>query len=66
MIISVLQSNKDYLMQYNKEIPKTWDDLIETAEYIMKKEKEKHKNSTLIGYNGLFPSNIFNYKYNII
>ncbi|ORY55562.1 periplasmic binding protein-like II [Neocallimastix californiae] len=57
MIISVLQSNKDYLMQYNKEIPKTWDDLIETAEYIMKKEKEKHKNSTLIGYNGLFPNN---------
>jgi len=35
-----LLSNNDYLTKYNKQIPKTWDELMETARYICKKEKE--------------------------
>jgi len=44
------------LRKYNKEIPKTWDDLIDTAKFIIKKEKEIG-NEDIIGYNGLFPGN---------
>jgi len=46
-----LYSNFELLGRYNKSIPKTWDELIETCKYIMEKEKE---NSDLICYNGLF------------
>ncbi len=35
-------------------MPKTWDELIETAKYILEEEK-KLNNTALIGYNGLFP-----------
>eukprot|EP00833_Pecoramyces_ruminatium_P014442 jgi/Orpsp1_1/1188474/evm.model.d7180000065132.1 len=52
----VLYSNMKYLNMYGKEVPKTWDDLIETSEFILKKERLKN-NTSLIGYNGLFPDN---------
>jgi len=47
----VLYSNKMILNKYNKTIPKTWDELIDTCEYIMEKEKNDPE---LICYNGLF------------
>ncbi|ORX87141.1 hypothetical protein BCR32DRAFT_11612 [Anaeromyces robustus] len=50
-------SNMNYLNKYNKPIPRTWDELIETAEFILKEEKEKYNNTEIIGYNGLFPDN---------
>jgi len=42
------------LNEYGKSIPKTWDELIDTAKFISVKEKEKG-NTNLILYNGLFP-----------
>jgi len=56
LIFTVLFSNENYLKKYGKESPKTWDELIETSEYIMKEEKEKYNNN-ILGYNGLFPGN---------
>jgi len=56
LIISVLHSNVNYLRKHNKDVPKTWSELIETTEYIL--EKEKDDNPDLIGYNGLFPGNL--------
>jgi len=41
------------LEKYNKKIPKTWDELLETANYILNEEK-KMNNTELIGYNGFF------------
>jgi len=41
------------LDKYQKRIPTTWDELIETAKYITKKEGEK--GNEVVGYNGLFP-----------
>jgi len=49
----VLYSNKKYLDRYNKTIPKTWDELIETSKYILNHEREI-ANTDLIGYTGLF------------
>jgi len=46
----VLYSNEILLNKYNKSIPKTWDELIETCKYIMAKENDPE----LICYNGLF------------
>jgi len=46
----VLYSNKRLLNKYDKSIPKTWDELIDTCHYIMKKEND----TELICYNGLF------------
>jgi len=51
----VLYSNTKLLEKYNKPIPKTWDELIDTCEYIM--EKEKNNTTDLICYNGLFDGN---------
>jgi len=50
--ISVLYSNQILLSKYGKEVPKTWDELISTANYILEKERELN-NTELIGYNGL-------------
>ena len=50
--ISALYSNKVLLDAYGKEIPKTWDELIDTARYIIQQEKEKNPEANLIGYNG--------------
>jgi len=44
------------LKKYDKKIPKTWDELIKTAKYILEKEKERD-NTQIIGYNGLFSGN---------
>jgi len=49
----VLFSNKKLLNNYNKPIPKTWDELIETCKYIMDREND----TELICYNGLFDGN---------
>jgi len=43
------------LNEYDKPIPKTWDELIETSLYITQQEKEKG-NPNVVAYNGLFPS----------
>jgi len=50
-IFNVLYSNKQLLSKYSKLIPKTWDELIDTCQYIMEKEKNNPK---LICYNMLF------------
>ncbi|ORX87618.1 periplasmic binding protein-like II, partial [Anaeromyces robustus] len=50
---SVLYSNKYLLSKYNKNIPKTWDELISTSKEILNEEK-KLNNTDLISYNGLF------------
>ncbi|OUM58224.1 hypothetical protein PIROE2DRAFT_16567 [Piromyces sp. E2] len=50
-----LYSNKIYLEKYKREVPQTWDELIETSEYIINKERENN-NFNLVGYNGLFPN----------
>jgi len=50
----VLYSNTGLLNKYEKEIPKTWDELIETGKFILENER-KNGNIDLIGYNGLFP-----------
>ncbi|ORX86586.1 hypothetical protein BCR32DRAFT_240855 [Anaeromyces robustus] len=46
-----LFSNKRLLKKYNKKIPKTWDELIETGKEILEKERALN-NTDLIGYNG--------------
>lgn len=53
----MLYSNMEYLKKYEKEIPQTWDELLETAKYILENEKEKG-NDKLIGYNGYIPGTI--------
>jgi len=50
----VLYSNIPLLEKHGKEVPKTWDELIDTALYIIEKEKEEG-NENIVGYNGLFP-----------
>ncbi|ORX80086.1 periplasmic binding protein-like II [Anaeromyces robustus] len=52
---TVLYSNPTYLQKYNKSIPKTWKDLLETSKEILD-EENKLGNSKLMGYNGLFNS----------
>lgn len=52
MTIDSFYSNKLLLAKYDKEIPKTWDQMIETAKEILTKEKDLN-NTSLIGYNGL-------------
>jgi len=47
---SLLYSNKALLSKYNKPIPQTWDELIETSLYI----KEQENDPNLIAYNGFF------------
>jgi len=51
---SVLYSNIELLNKYNKEIPKTWDELYDTGKYIMEEEIKRNNNTDLIIYNGLF------------
>jgi len=47
-----LYSNKELLKKYNKEVPKTWQQLLDTGKEILTKERELN-NTELIGYNGL-------------
>jgi len=46
----------DLLEKYGKSIPKTWNELLETGEYILNEERKKNNNDISI-YNGLFPCN---------
>jgi len=46
----VFYSNKILLNKYNKPIPKTWDELIDTCKYIIDKDNDEN----LICYNGFF------------
>ena len=55
---TILYSNIRLLDKYNMTIPKTWDEMIITAKYIM--QQEQLENNYIYGYNGYFPSN---YKY---
>ncbi|KAG4089319.1 periplasmic binding protein-like II [Neocallimastix lanati (nom. inval.)] len=50
--VTALYYNVKLLQKYNKVIPKTWDELLETGKYILNKERENN-NTNLIGYNGL-------------
>ncbi|KAL6591196.1 hypothetical protein U3516DRAFT_805682 [Neocallimastix sp. 'constans'] len=50
-VYTILYSNMKYLNKYNKDVPKTWDELIETSKYIVNEEK-KINNTNLLGYNG--------------
>jgi len=43
----------DLLNKYEKDIPKTWDELIKTGKFILENER-KNGNEDLLGYNGLF------------
>jgi len=43
-----LFSNQELLLKYNKEIPKTWDELLSTSKYIY--DEEKKINNTIIRY----------------
>ncbi|ORX78587.1 periplasmic binding protein-like II [Anaeromyces robustus] len=47
--IGMLYSNKRLLNKYNQTIPKTWDELISSAKYIMEKEYQ-NENYDIIGY----------------
>ncbi|OUM59998.1 hypothetical protein PIROE2DRAFT_14335 [Piromyces sp. E2] len=50
---SVMYNNMVILNKYNRTIPKTWNELLETGKYILEKEKEQHNDDILI-YNGAF------------
>jgi len=50
---TVLYYNKKLLDRYEKRVPKTWNELIETSLEIKEKEK-KLGNIYLSEYNGLF------------
>ncbi|ORX61247.1 periplasmic binding protein-like II [Piromyces finnis] len=50
--LTVLYSNDFLLKKYNKSLPKTWDELIETSKYII--DEEQKLGNSIIGYNGLF------------
>jgi len=52
----LLYSNKAYLKKYNRTIPETWDELVETAQYILEREHAEN-NTEIIGYNALMPKN---------
>jgi len=53
---SLLFSNNIYLQRYNMEVPRTWDQLIDTTSYILS-EEQKRGNKDLTGYTALFPDN---------
>jgi len=51
----LLYSNIDLLTKYDKEVPQTWDQLIDTTKYIMEREHAE-ENYNIIGFSNLFPS----------
>jgi len=53
---TILYYNKKLLDRYEKRVPKTWDEVIETSLEIKEKEKKKG-NINLSEYNGLFSGN---------
>ena len=54
--VATLFSNQELLSKYNKDVPKTWDELMSTSKYIF--EEEKKLNNTIMRYNGLFNGKI--------
>jgi len=52
-----MYSNMDLLNKYNRTIPETWDDFLDTASYILKEER-KLNNTKLVAYSGCFDGNI--------
>ncbi|ORX57918.1 periplasmic binding protein-like II [Piromyces finnis] len=52
-LITGLYSNINLLNKYNKRVPKTWKELMETSKYILAEER-KLNNTNLIPYNGIF------------
>ncbi|OUM58626.1 hypothetical protein PIROE2DRAFT_16031, partial [Piromyces sp. E2] len=48
-----LYVNDELLKEYDKRVPETWDELIETAEYILDEEKKKDPEVDLTAYNGM-------------
>ena len=56
---AVLYTNFNYIYKYNKTIPTTWEELIETSKYI--RDEEEKLNNTLMTYNGLFNSKFKKY-----
>ncbi|KAL6604136.1 hypothetical protein U3516DRAFT_815546 [Neocallimastix sp. 'constans'] len=51
---TVLYSNQEILNKYNRSIPTTWDELIDTSQFIIEKEIIQNNNTDLVAYNGLF------------
>jgi len=56
----MLYSNNILLRKYKKPVPKTWDEMIETAKYILDEEK-KLNNTDLVGYNGSYNGSFHKY-----
>ncbi|ORX75704.1 periplasmic binding protein-like II [Anaeromyces robustus] len=54
--ISVIYANLSILNKYNKRIPTTWNEFLNTTKYIKEQEKELNNNEPVL-YNGLFPEN---------
>jgi len=52
LYVTTLYSHQDLLLKYNKEAPRTWDELMSTSKYIY--DEEKKLNNTIVRYNGLF------------
>jgi len=53
----MLYSNKYLLEKHHKSVPKTWDELLDSAKYILDEEK-KAGVTDYVGYNGLFTGNL--------
>lgn len=49
----VLYTNENYINKYNKPVPTTWEELLETSKFILQ-EEAKVNNTNLLAYNGLF------------
>jgi len=46
-----MYNNVELLNKYNKTIPKTWDELLQTGKYILEHERN---NTDFLVYNGAF------------
>jgi len=51
---TALYSNKELLNKYERPIPKTWEDLLKTAEYIEEEEEKRKNNTNYINLSGLY------------
>jgi len=55
---TLLYSNRKLLNIYKKNIPTTWNELLETASYILEKEKQLN-NTDIMGFSGLINGKIY-------
>ncbi|ORX50629.1 periplasmic binding protein-like II [Piromyces finnis] len=53
LLYTVFYSNTELLNKYNKRVPKTWNEMIDTSKFIINEERKKN-NTELTAYNGLF------------